>query len=111
VGAEGQLVVEEFVGYPNPFSEAEPVSFQFTHSRAGDDLEAQVLIYNSMGQLAGELTYFVPSSGYTVTLGDWNGLSSFGSKMSTGIYLAKLSVRSMSDGAKNAKIAKLILVN
>jgi hypothetical protein len=111
VGAEGQLVVEEFMGYPNPFSEAEPVNFQFTHSRAGEDLEAQVLIYNSMGQLAEQLTYFVPSSGYTVTLGEWSGLSSFGSKMSTGIYLAKLSVRSLSDGAKNAKIAKLILVN
>jgi hypothetical protein len=111
VGAEGQLVLEEFVGYPNPFSEAEPVNFQFTHSRTGDDLEAQVFIYNSMGQLAEQLTYFVPSSGYTVTLGEWNGLSSFGSKMSSGIYLAKLSVRSLSDGAKNAKIAKLILVN
>jgi hypothetical protein len=111
VGADGQLVVEEFISYPNPFTEADPVSFQFTHSRAGDDLEAQVFIYNSMGQLAEQLSYFVPSSGYTVTLGSWNGLSSFGSKMGTGIYLAKLSVRSMSDGAKNAKITKLILVN
>ena len=104
-------MIEEFLGFPNPFSEADPVSFQFTHSRAGDDLEAQLFIYNSMGQLAEQLTYSVQSSGYTVTLGSWSGLSSFGSKMSTGIYLAKLLVRSLSDGAKNAKIAKLILVN
>jgi hypothetical protein len=111
VGEENQLVIEEFMGYPNPFSQAEPATFKFTHSRSGDDLEAQLLIYNSMGQLAEEITYYVPSSGYTVTLGSWNGQSSFGSKLGAGIYLARVSVRSLSDGAKNAKIAKLFLVN
>jgi hypothetical protein len=111
VGEQGQLVVEDFMGYPNPFSEADPATFKFTHNRTSEDLEAELLIFNSMGQLTEHLTYFVPSSGYTVTLGTWNGLSSFGTKMSTGIYLAKLSVRSLTDGAKNLKIAKLILVN
>jgi hypothetical protein len=111
VGEEGQLLVEEFIGYPNPFSEADPATFQFTHNRTSEDLEAELFIFNSMGQLTEHLTYFVPSSGYTVTLGSWNGLSSFGTKMSTGIYLVKLSVRSLTDGAKNLRIAKLILVN
>lgn len=111
VGESNKLEIEEFIGYPNPFTIGQPTSFEFSHNRAGDDLEAQLLIYNSMGKLVDERTYFVPESAYKVTLGEWNGLSSFGSNMSDGIYLARLSVRSLSDGAKNAKIAKLILAN
>lgn len=111
VGESNELAIEEFLTYPNPFTSGQPATFQFTHNRAGDDLEAQLLIYNSMGQLASQKDYFVPASGYKVTLAEWDGQSTLGVKMSDGIYLAKLSVRSLSDGAKNAKIAKLILVN
>jgi hypothetical protein len=111
VGETDKLVIEEFLGYPNPFSFAEPAVFQFAHSRSGEDLEAQLQIYNGMGQLIAHLEYFVASSAYRVTLSDWDGLSSFGTKMTEGIYLAKLSVRSLSDGAENVKITRLILTN
>jgi hypothetical protein len=111
VGADGALVVEDLYGYPNPFSEADPATIEFTHNRAGDDLEVQVVIYDVLGQLADRREFTVPASTYKVTLFDWNGLSPGGTKMSSGIYLVKLVIRSVSDGAKNDRIARLILTN
>ncbi|HZY82558.1 MAG TPA: type IX secretion system sortase PorU [Cyclobacteriaceae bacterium] len=111
VGANGALIVQDLYGYPNPFSETNPVTLEFTHNRAGDDLEVLVAIYNSMGQLADHREYEVPSSTYKVTLFDWNGLSPGGTKMGNGIYLVKVIIRSVSDGAKNDKIARLFLSN
>jgi Peptidase family C25 len=109
VGQENELLIEDLVNFPNPFSEATTV--QFTHSRSGEDLEAQVLIYDAMGQLASSREFSIANSTYKVNLFDWDGLNNAGTKMSTGLYIMKLSVRSLSDGAKKDKIAKLILVN
>ncbi len=111
VGPDGALVVEELYGYPNPFSENDPATIEFTHNRAGDDLEVQVVIYDVLGHLADQRAFLVPSSTYKVTLFDWNGLTPGGTKMSSGIYLVKLVIRSVSDGAKNDRIARLILTN
>lgn len=109
VSEANKLVIEEFGNYPNPFTST--TTFQFTHSRSGEDLYAQLAIYDILGQLADVKEFTILSSPYRVTLFDWNGLSASGIKMNNGIYLARLSVRSLSDGAKNDKIAKLILVN
>jgi hypothetical protein len=111
VGPNGALIVEEVYGYPNPFTEATPTTIEFRHNRAGEDLEVQVVIYDIMGQLADQRQYTVSESNYRVTLFDWNGFSPRGTKMGNGIYLVKVIVRSVSDGAKNDKIARLILTN
>jgi hypothetical protein len=111
VGADGTLVIEDLYVYPNPFTESTPATIEFRHNRTGEDLEVQVVIYNSLGQLADSRQFTVSSSLYRVTLFDWNGFSPAGTKMGNGLYLVKLVVRSVSDGAKNDKIARLILTN
>ncbi|HMJ70590.1 MAG TPA: type IX secretion system sortase PorU [Cyclobacteriaceae bacterium] len=111
VGPDGALVVGDLYGYPNPFSESDPATIEFTHNRAGDDLEVQVAIYDVLGRLADQRAFNIPSSTYKVTLFDWNGLSPGGTKMGSGIYLVKLVIRSVSDGAKNDRIARLFLTN
>jgi hypothetical protein len=111
VGANGALVVEDLYAYPNPFSANAPATIEFKHNRAGEDLEVQVVIYDVLGQLADKREFTVSSSTYKVALFDWNGLSAGGTKMDNGLYLVKLVIRSVSDGAKNDKIARLILTN
>jgi hypothetical protein len=110
VGADGALIVEDLYAYPNPFSEASPTTIEFTHNRTGEDLEVQVVIYDALGQLADQRDFMVASSTYKVTLFTWDGLTR-GTKMGNGIYFVKLVIRSVSDGAKNDKIARLILTN
>ena len=40
-----------------------------------------------------------------------NALSHFGKKLPGGIYLARLAVRSLTNGSKNEQVAKLIVLN
>jgi hypothetical protein len=108
VGEANQVIIDSFFNYPNPVTDV--TTFQFSHNRPGEDLEAQLVIYNSMGELVNNVTYSVNESFYTVTLSEWDGIVN-GTKLTNGIYFVKLQVRSLTDGAKNEKLTKLIILN
>jgi hypothetical protein len=108
VGEADQLIIDSFNNYPNPFPEK--TTFQFTHNRPGEDLEAQLIVYNSLGQPINTMQYSVPESLYNVTLTEWFA-SENGIKLNNGIYFVKLIIRSLSDGAKNEKLTKFIVLN
>jgi Peptidase family C25 len=109
---DGGLFISEFYNYPNPFSSnTESTIFAFTHNRPGEDLEADLYIYTLSGQLLDSRQYSVTESSSHVTLTDWSGSGYDGNKLVNGIYLGKLSVRSLQDGSKNEQITKLIIVN
>lgn len=104
-----EIEVEEFSNYPNPFYES--TTFEFTHTRPGEDLEAILNIYDLSGKNLLTQEYFVPASQYRVTLTEWDGKTATGTKLSRGLYLSKISVRSLLDGSKNEQFTKLIIVN
>jgi hypothetical protein len=108
VGELNQLIIDSFFNYPNPVTDI--TTIQFSHNRAGEDLEAQLMIYNSMGELINDALYSVTESLYTVTLTEWDGIVN-GTKLTNGIYFVKVQVRSLADGAKNQKLTKLIILN
>jgi len=103
------ILIESWLNYPNPFSES--TIFHFKHSRPGEDLEAAVTIFDRMGKVVLYNTYQIGSSTYKVDLPPWDGTSADGNKLSEGLYLMKLSLRSLLDGTKNERLAKVILVN
>jgi len=104
-----QIIIDDFVNYPNPFMEY--TTLEFVHSRVGEDLEANLEIYNMYGQIMDMKQYSIASSQYRVTLDSWEGKDTNGNKLSVGVYLAKLSVRSLLDGSKNEQFTKLIILN
>jgi hypothetical protein len=103
------LMIESLANYPNPFSDL--TTIEFTHNRTGEDLEAFLEIYNPNGQRMKTSTYQVPSSQFRVTLDEWDGTNTFGTKLNNGIYLLRLTVRSLVDGSKNGLITKVIILN
>lgn len=104
-----EIQIEEFSNHPNPFYEL--TTLEFTHSRPGEDLEAFLTIYDLTGKLLVNQQFEVLSSQYRVTLSEWDGRAADGAKLSRGIYMGKLSVRSLLDGSKNEQITKLIILN
>lgn len=104
-----QIEIEEFTNYPNPF--VENTTFEFTHTRPGEDLEIFLTIFDLSGKPVLQQTYEVASSQYRVTLALWDGTSASGTKLGQGVYVGKLSVRSLLDGSKNEQFTKLILLN
>ncbi|MBN8578930.1 MAG: type IX secretion system sortase PorU [Cytophagales bacterium] len=104
-----RIEIEQFANYPNPFEQN--TTLEFTHTRPGEDLEVWLSIIDLAGNKIMEQHFEVPQSQYRVTLTDWNGQSAAGTKLGRGIYLGKLSVRSLVDGSKNEQFTKLIILN
>ncbi|HLZ15430.1 MAG TPA: hypothetical protein VKQ08_00220, partial [Cyclobacteriaceae bacterium] len=106
------LIIGDFGNYPNPFNpSAQPTTFYFRHTRAGEDLTATLVIYDITGQPLSTTEYSVPASPYQVDLGEWAGETGGGIKLGSGIYVARLSVRSEADGSQNDRTTKLIILN
>ncbi|HEY0656758.1 MAG TPA: type IX secretion system sortase PorU [Chryseosolibacter sp.] len=106
---DGQgLVIETFGSYPNPFRDQSTLFF--THNRSGDDLQAQVFIQKATGELVEHYQIELPESDYHVNvlqLAQWNGEK----KLTAGLYLARLVVRSLTNGSKYEQVTKLIILN
>ncbi len=109
VSDESGIQIENLMNYPNPFSSS--TTLHFKHNRSGEDLEAVVIVYNLTGQPLISTTYQVTQSAYQVDLPAWDGTTADGTKLSNGLYLLKLSLRSLLDGSKNEKITKVIITN
>jgi len=107
---DGQVLVIESLGNtPNPFQNE--TNLFFTHNRSGDDLQAQLHIYSATGQEMKTYDFDIPASPYHVDLLEINGLNDFGKKLPGGVYLARLAVRSLTNGSKSERVTKLIVVN
>lgn len=109
VTGENQLAIEDLRNYPNPFFDE--TTFLFTHNRSGEDLQVFASIVDMMGQPVATLEYVINDSQYLVTLPPWNGTNTAGTKLSKGLYLLRVTVRSLLDGSKNEHISRLIISN
>ncbi len=107
-----EIALGDFYCYPNPFnSTSETVTFHFNHTRSGEDLQASLVIFDVAGQQMATMEYDIPSSSYQVDLAKWDGENGAGVKFLPGLYVAKISVRSLVDGSKNERSTKLIILN
>lgn len=104
-----QIAIQKLYNYPNPFSNN--TTIQFEHNRAGDDLEIFATIVDLSGQTMHIMNFEAPESRYLVTLPEWDGTNTAGTKLGNGVYLLRLAVRSLLDGSKNEQISKLIILN
>lgn len=104
-----ELIIESLAGYPNPFSGT--TALIFTHNRSGDDLEGAVTLYRSTGEEIESRQFTVQDSPYQVNLSEILDFLSVEKKLAAGLYLARVSVRSLSNGSKNERVARLIAVH
>jgi hypothetical protein len=103
------LVIETLANFPNPFDSE--TSIYFTHNRSGDDLEGQLFLYSVAGQVLKTYDFEIPDTPYYVDLLQIHDLNDFGKKLPGGVYLARLAVRSLTNGAKSERVTKLIVLN
>ncbi len=101
------LLVDDLLNYPNPFSSG--TTFTFKQNRAGEDLQIVVDIFNMNGEEVRQLNYTVENSDYKVDDLWWDGTNATGKKLGGGLYIYKVTVRSLLDGAKISKFHKLVL--
>jgi hypothetical protein len=103
------LAIEDFANYPNPFNESTTIFF--THNQAGEDLEANLMIYDYTGSAIMFYEFSIPASTNQVKLLELTRDEAIDKKLKPGLYLARLLVRSLADGSKNERVTKLIITN
>ena len=105
-----KMVLDNLLNAPNPF--VNQTSFIFEHNQNCEVMNVEIEIYDSMGKLVRILKAEVNSTGYRVGPGqlNWNGKSSNGNKLSSGVYIYRLKAQN-SDGAWVEKSNKLVLLH
>ncbi len=104
-----EITIEHFGNYPNPFDNK--TTFFFTHNRSGDDLGIELYLYSAYGQEIKTYSFNEISSSYQVELPELDTELEFGKKLPPGLYLARLAIRSLTNGSKYERVTKLIVVN
>ena len=103
------LAIEKLINYPNPFSDF--TTFSFEHNRAGDDLEILVEIFSMQGKLVKQLAITKENSESRVSEIFWDRKGENGSNLLAGVYIFRLSIRSLIDGSKKHANQKLVIIN
>ncbi|MFN3841221.1 MAG: type IX secretion system sortase PorU [Cyclobacteriaceae bacterium] len=104
-----ELVIESFGNYPNPFREF--TKLYFTHNRSGDDLDGTLGIYDHTGREIKRIDFRVPESTYQIDLLELTRNEEPIKNLSAGLYFARLAVRSLTNGSKNERVTKFIVLN
>lgn len=103
-GKEG-ITISRLRNSPNPLRDQ--TTFSITHNKAGDDLEADILLYNPDGRILLHLKkQFLGATG-TLEL---PALAGDIKNFSPGLYIYKAQLRSLSDGSVAEKTEKLIIL-
>ena len=108
VALNQEVFISEASVYPNPIQEN--ATFTFKHNLSGSDIIVMLKIINRSGQTVytRELEYFNSSS--VINDINWDGRNSSGQKISEGIYIYNINIRSIDSGGSNSFFGKLMTV-
>jgi hypothetical protein len=109
VAESSELALKQLLNYPNPFTTR--TEFMFEHNRPGDLMQVMVEIFTVTGKRIKTIVQDVVTDGYRIDGIIWDGLDDFGDTIGRGVYVYKVSVRSVSDPSSRASaFEKLVLL-
>lgn len=100
--------ITEIKSYPNPF--IDETFFSVTHELEGENLELNVEILNTRGQIVQNLSGEILSAEETVVV-NWDGKNHEGQKLEAGIYFYTFRIISNTSGKSDLVRRKLIISN
>lgn len=104
----GSLIIKTLRNYPNPVRTS--TTFTFTHNRPGEDLQIDLRVIDTGGNVITESVIVESNSRSTVSLPIWENIPQL-NFLSSGIYIYGVRVRSTRDGATDLKYGKMMVVN
>lgn len=107
VASSKSLRLQNVMNYPNPFSEK--TTFSFEHNRFNEDLEVELEIFSLQGEkmLAFRDKVFTADANVSKFILDLNG---YGTKFASGMYIYRLTVRSIHDAQRATATGKIVVI-
>lgn len=106
---EVKLLMSSLEVYPNPTSNT--VKFSFLHDREGQPLQVGYTIYDVDGKSIKQAHITYDDAPGIINDLMWDGTNHSGLQVKGGIYLYKLQVQSILDGAKNESFGRVVKIN
>lgn len=108
VVGDDSITIKNVLNYPNPF--VNYTQFWFTHNKPFEPLEVQVQVLTITGKVVWTKNQTVVTEGFLSREITWDGKDDFGDKIGKGVYIYKLTVRSMVTNTKTHKYEKLVIL-
>jgi len=102
-----ELLIENLLNFPNPFTENTKISFD--HNKGGQDLDISIDIFSMSGELIRTMKVKQYSSGFRSDPIEWNGMGDNGTNSRQGTYIYRITVES-EDGRKATNSGKMIIL-
>lgn len=103
------LQIEELLAAPNPMSTTSNLIVK--HNVSGHDLLIKIDLVDRLGQVFLSQELFIESAPYSITLAEINKDKHVFKNLTPGIYYARIVMRSLTNGSKNERVTKLIIMN
>ncbi len=102
-----EIQLDHVLNYPNPF--VNYTEFWFNHNHPFENLDVMIQVYTISGKLVWQHRQEVLTQGFLSREISWDGRDNFGNKLAKGVYVYKISVRTLS-GKTAQKIEKLVIL-
>ena len=89
--------------YPNPFNPTTTISYALKYQSS-----VEVVIYDIIGRVVKSVNISSQSAGYQSVV--WDGKNEIGNSVASGIYLYRISIKSLENNETFVKTAKLMLM-
>ncbi|WP_309640273.1 type IX secretion system sortase PorU [Flavobacterium sp.] len=107
VGDES-ITINNVLNYPNPF--VNYTQFWFTHNKPFEPLDVQVQVMTITGKIVWTKNQTVTTAESTCREITWDGKDDFGDRIGKGVYIYKLTVKSLLTNSKTEKYEKLVIL-
>nr|WP_294938602.1 type IX secretion system sortase PorU [uncultured Flavobacterium sp.] len=108
VMGDEEVALSNVLNYPNPF--VSYTEFWFSHNRPFETLDVQVQIMTITGKVIKTINQSVITEGFLCRDIKWDGKDDFGDKIGKGVYVYKMTVKSLISNKKAEKIEKLVIL-
>lgn len=108
VVGDDTITISNVLNYPNPF--VNYTQFWFTHNKPFEPLEVQVQVLTITGKIVWTKNQTVTTDGFLSREITWDGKDDFGDKIGKGVYIYKLTVKSLVTNTKTHKYEKLVIL-
>ena len=108
VVSDESITISNVLNYPNPF--VNYTQFWFTHNRPFEPLEVQVQVMTITGKIVWTKNQTITNAETICREITWDGKDDFGDKIGKGVYVYKLTVKSILSNSKTEKYEKLVIL-
>ncbi|MBS7786561.1 type IX secretion system sortase PorU [Flavobacterium sp. CYK-55] len=108
VVGDDSLTLSNVLNYPNPFTSY--TEFWFNHNKPLEPLEVQVQVLTITGKIVWTKNQTITTDGTLARSITWDGRDDFGDRIGKGVYIYKLTVKSLLSNSKAEKYEKLVIL-